>query len=578
MKNIGPTLAVIWRLAIPYFRSEDKWAGRLLLCAIVLIELGTVVIDVLLNQWRNRFYNALQEYNWGAFVHEIIYFSVVAAIFITIAVYQLYLNQWLQIRWRKWMTEHYLARWLDSGAHYGMQLAGDPADNPDQRIAEDIRQFIDDGSGSGLLPIGLGLLNSVVTLISFVVILWGLSESAPLHVFGLSFDLPGYLVWAALAYSIVGTWLTHLVGRPLVGLDYQQQRYEADFRFNLVRTRENAEQIALLRGEKAEHLRLSQRIDNIVRNWLNIMTRTKKITALTSSYSQAVQVFPYVLVAPAYFAKRTELGGLIQAASAFLSVQGALSFFVSSYRSIAGWQAVITRLDGFDKSIAAASELGSQQGAITRRSGNDPQIELADLEINLPDGVPLVTADRLVLREGEHTLLQGPSGIGKSTLFRVISGIWPFGKGTVSIPAGTKLMTLPQRPYLPIGPLADAVAYPALPGTFDNAQIGSILRDVGLASLADRLDEPEHWSRLLSLGEQQRLGIARALLHAPQFLLLDEAMPSSWFHRYPDRRSRTPGAGALRDLRPRGFGTACHPIKQFDGVNHGDRRSVVISD
>lgn len=526
MKNIGPTLAAIWRLAIPYFRSEDKWAGRILLFAIVLIELGTVVIDVLLNQWRNRFYNALQDYNWGAFVHEIIYFSVVAAIFIAIAVYQLYLNQWLQIRWRKWMTEHYLSRWLDSGVHYGMQLSGDAADNPDQRIAEDIRQFIDDGSGSGLLPIGLGLLNSVVTLVSFVVILWGLSDSAPLHVFGLNFDVPGYLVWAALLYSIVGTWLTHLVGRPLVGLDYQQQRYEADFRFNLVRTRENAEQIALLRGEKAEHLRLSQRIDNIVRNWLNIMTRTKKITALTSSYAQAVQIFPYVLVAPAYFAKRTELGGMMQAASAFLSVQGALSFFVSSYRSIAGWQAVISRLEGFEKSIAAASDMASQHGRIARTSANTPHVELKDLEIDLPDGTPLLTAGRLTLREGQRTLLRGPSGVGKSTLFRVISGIWPFGQGTVSIPPGTRLMTLPQRPYLPIGPLADAITYPALPDTFERAKIAAILRDVGLPSLVARLDESEHWSRLLSLGEQQRLGIARALLHQPQFLLLDEATAS----------------------------------------------------
>jgi putative ATP-binding cassette transporter len=320
--------------------------------------------------------------------------------------------------------------------------------------------------------------------------------------------------------------LTHLIGRPLVGLDYQQQRYEADFRFNLVRTRENAEQIALLKGERAEHARLSQRLDAIVRNWLNIMTRTKKITAFTQSYGQAVQIFPYALVAPAYFAKRTELGGMMQAASAFLSVQGALSFFVSVYRQLAQWQAIIARLDGFEKSIAAASAM-TQQGPVVRvEAGSSSDIGLRDVELGLPDGMPLVTAHALTLRAHERTLMTGPSGAGKSTLFRAITGIWPFGKGTVSIPAGATLMTLPQRPYLPIGPLADAIAYPAAPDTFDPETIKSVLTDVGLASLSPRINEYEHWSRLLSLGEQQRLGIARALLHAPQFLLLDEATAS----------------------------------------------------
>jgi len=520
VKRIVSALATIWRLATPYFRSEDKWAGGMLLGAVVAIELGTVAIDVLINQWRNRFYTALQEYKWDIFVHEIIYFSVVAAIFIVIAILQLYLNQWLQIRWRKWMTERYLGEWLNGATHYRMQLAGDPADNPDQRIAEDVRIFIEQ-----FLTLSLGLLNSVVTLVSFVVILWGLSEAAPLHLFGMPLSIPGYLVWAALVYAIGGTIFTHLVGKPLIALDFHQQRYEADFRFNLVRARENSEQIALLKGGDAEHMRLSERLGAIIRNWHAIMIRTTKITAVTQSYAQAVQIFPYIMVAPAYFAHKTLLGGVMQAASAFLSVQGALSFFISAYRQLAEWQAVIERLEGFEHSMATARE--KRRGNIrVMPDGSADNIVLDNLKLTSPTGAPLLAADRFVLPHRQRLLLTGPSGSGKSTLFRAIAGIWPFGKGTVSIPAGATLMSLPQRPYFPIGPLSDALAYPAQPGHFDRAALEAALADVGLPALADQLDKTGHWNQSLSPGEQQRLGIARALLHKPQFLMLDEATAS----------------------------------------------------
>ncbi len=520
MKRIVSALATIWRLATPYFRSEDKWAGSILLAAIVAIELGTVAIDVLINQWRNRFYTALQEYKWDVFVHEIIYFSVVAAIFIVIAILQLYLNQWLQIRWRKWLTERYLGEWLDDATHYRMQLAGDPADNPDQRIAEDVRIFIEQ-----FLTLSLGLLNSVVTLVSFVVILWGLSEAAPLHLFGASISIPGYLVWAALIYAIGGTILTHLIGKPLIKLDFHQQRYEADFRFNLVRARENSEQIALLKGGDAEHLRLSERLGAIIRNWHAIMIRTTKITAVTQSYAQAVQIFPYMMVAPAYFAHKTLLGGVMQAASAFLSVQGALSFFISAYRQLAEWQAVIDRLEGFEHSMATAR--ARRRGNIRLApEGSADGIALKNLQLASPAGTPLLATGDFTLRRHQRTLLTGPSGSGKSTLFRAIAGIWPFGTGTVSIPAGATLMSLPQRPYFPVGPLSDALAYPAMPAHFDRATLEAALADVGLPALTGQLDQSGHWNQSLSPGEQQRLGIARALLHKPQFLMLDEATAS----------------------------------------------------
>jgi putative ATP-binding cassette transporter len=522
VNNLRPTLATVWRISAPYFRSEDKWAGRGLLAAVIAIELAIVGINVLITQWNARFYNALQDRNWDTFVSEIIYFSVVVSIFIVLAVYQLYLNQWLQIRWRQWMTARYLGDWLHQANHYRMQLQGDAADNPDQRMTDDVKLFVD-----RTLNISLGLLNSIVTLASFVVMLWGLSNAAPLHLFGQEYAIPGYLVWCALIYSVLGTVLTHLIGWPLVGIDFRQQQYEADFRFNLVRVRENSEQIALLHGEQAERERLLVRFGRVVENWLAIMNRTKKITAFTASYSQASVVFPYILVAPAYFAEKIQLGGMMQTASAFSNVQSALSFFITIYRQLAEWQAVVNRLDGFEAGIAAARELAQQSDRIhVVASQGDGAIDLKELALRLPNGTPLVNASGLSLRKGERTLVTGPSGSGKSTLFRAIAGIWPFGTGSISIPAGATMMMLPQRPYFPTGSLRGAIEYPAKEGTFTDGQIGGALEQAGLPRLASQLDEHGHWNRTLSLGEQQRLGLTRALLHTPQYLFLDEATAS----------------------------------------------------
>lgn len=522
MKNIGSTLATVWRIAAPYFRSEDKWVGRALLAAVITIELALVAIDVLVNQWQNRFFNALQEYNWDVFVREIGVFCLLASCAVVLAVYQLYLNQWLQIRWRRWLTRHYLGEWLHDANHYRMQLQGDAADNPDQRVADDVRLFID-----RTLDIGLRLLNSVVTLCSFVIILWGLSAAAPLHLFGKEYAIPGYLVWAALIYAVLGTALTQWIGSPLVRLDFKQQQYEADFRFNLVRARENSEQIALLQGERAERLGLWARFHHVIENWYGIMSRTKRLTAFTASYTQAAVIFPYILVAPAFFEKKVQLGGLTQTASAFGSVQSALSVFVTIYRTLADWRAIIARLDGFEAAIASAAALQKSResiGVVASDGGN--AIDLRGLTLRLPDGTPLVSADGLSLRGGERTLLTGPSGSGKSTLFRAIAGIWPFGSGSIAIPAGASVMMLPQRPYFPIGSLQGAIAYPGETDSFSADRVGEALTLVGLPRLAGRLQEEAHWNRTLSLGEQQRLGVARALLHAPQYLFLDEATAS----------------------------------------------------
>jgi putative ATP-binding cassette transporter len=345
--------------------------------------------------------------------------------------------------------------------------------------------------------------------------------------FGRDIAIPGYLVWGALIYSVLGTVLTHLIGWPLVGIDFRQQQYEADFRFNLMRVRENSEQIALLQGEQAERERLLVRFGRVVDNWLAIMSRTKKLTAFTASYSQASVVFPFIMVAPAYFAEKIQLGGMMQAASAFSSVQGALSFFVTVYRQLAEWQAVVNRLDGFEAGIGAAGALATRADRIhvTPEAG-DGAISLKGLTVRLPNGTPLVTVDGFSFRKDERTLVTGPSGSGKSTLFRAIAGIWPFGGGSIAVPANATLMMLPQRPYFPVGSLQAAVAYPGNEATFAPKQIAEALELVGLPKLASQLDEQGHWNRTLSLGEQQRLGLARALLHAPQFLFLDEATAS----------------------------------------------------
>jgi vitamin B12/bleomycin/antimicrobial peptide transport system ATP-binding/permease protein len=521
VKKIRTTLKTVWRIAIPYFRSEDKRAGLWLLGAVIAIELAGVANDVLLNLWRNRFYNALQEKDWDGFTREMLVFCGLAAVAVLLSIYQLYLNQWLQIRWRKWMTTKYLHGWLHGANHYRMQLQGEGADNPDQRLADDVKLFV-----AQTLGVATALLSSIVSLASFIVILWGLSEAAPLHLFGGDLSIPGYLVWAALIYAILGTAVTQWLGSPLVHLNFLQQHYEADYRFDLVRVRENTEQIALLKGESAERTRLLGRFGLIIDNWYAIMSRTKRLTAFTQSYSQAAVMIPFILVTPAYFANKILLGVLMQTAEAFGKVQDALSFFVSAYRSLAEWRAVIDRLDGFETSIEGATNLATTPPKIDVIAASNDAIDLAQLLIKLPNGAPLVAADGLRIQSDEHVLVTGPSGAGKSTLFRAIAGIWPFGHGVITIPAHASLMMLPQRPYFPIGTLKAAIAYPSSPDAFGSTLVEQTLTAVGLPQLAPRLREESHWNRMLSLGEQQRLGIARALLHEPQYLFLDEATAS----------------------------------------------------
>jgi putative ATP-binding cassette transporter len=518
MANFRNTARNFTHIAAPYFKGDDRWPGRILLISVIALQLFQVWLNVKFNSWYNTFYTALQNKDWGVFITQLGVFSILAAAFIVTAVYQLYLQQWLQIRWRRWLTDRYLGRWLGQGTHYRMRLKGDQADNPDQRIADDVRMFI-----NSTLDIGISLLGSIVTLVSFVVILWNLSAATPLMIGSENYNIPGYLVWAALSYAVIGTWVTHLVGRPLVKLNFDQQRYEADFRFSLVRLRENAEEVTLLAGEAAEEERLQDRFSRVVRNWYGIMQRTKRLTFLTAGYSQVAIIFPFLVVSPVYFFGALTLGGLMQIASAFGQVQSALSFFVTAYSSIADWKAVLDRLAGFEASIGWAESLDKTAPRVEFIADGGRALHVEELVVGLPSGAEIVRLKDFNVEPGDRVLVTGPSGSGKTSLFRALGGVWPFGAGSIRIPKGESVLVLPQRPYLPLGTLRGALAYPGPETVFPAQVIEEVVEAVGLGDFSDRLDETAYWADKLSGGEQQRLSIARALLQKPQWLFLDEA-------------------------------------------------------
>ena len=542
MRGIVPFLKDAWRLAKPYYaaQSEERWSARGLLVAIVAMRMSLVGLSVLLSYWNNAFFTALQEKDSGSFLALLFWykpselgvfgilpgFCVIAVIYILIAVFRVYVVQLLQIRWRGWLTRHFISNWLADRAYYRISLRHGTTgtaftDNPDQRISEDLSAFIGDAvSGSqGILYLGIDLLANIVSLASFLTILWHLSGSVDI----LGISVPGYMVWIALVYAIVGTVLTHFVGRKLVPLSFIKQRVEADFRFALVRVRENTEGIALYGGEALEQQTLFERFAALAANWRQLMTRYKFLNALTSGYAQVASVFPIVVAAPRYFAGQIPLGALTQTAGAFGEVQGALSWLVDNYSTIAGWRATVERLSTFHRAIEMARAM-SAEGVRTEPQAGD-SFALHGARIDLPDGQVLMDGVDVELAHGRPILITGRSGAGKSTLFRALAGIWPFGSGRVRRGRGTVLF-LPQRPYFPLGTLRHAVAYPSEAANFSDAEIGAALDDAGVGHLAARLDDEDNWSQRLSGGEQQRLALARALLAQPDWLFLDEATAS----------------------------------------------------
>jgi putative ATP-binding cassette transporter len=526
ISNFATGLRDAWSLAKPYFLSEERWPAIGLLAAIIALNLLLVGLNLTLTYWNNDFFNAIQAYDSHTVWHLLIYpltaihgakqmpgFAEIVLVYIVVAVYALYLNQMLQIKWRQWLTTHYIENWLTDRAYYNISLshaASAVVDNPDQRISDDLRDFT-----ANSLSLGLDFISNVVTLVSFVSVLYVISGSITL--FGIT--IPGYMLWVALLYSLVGTVFTHFIGRKLVPLSFNQQRVEADFRYGLIRIRDNPEAIALYRGEGDEQITLAERFRAVRENWWAIMRRTKALNFFTIGFAQIANIFPLVVILPRYFAKQIGLGGLSQIPMVFGQVQGAFSWFVTSYQNLVTWRATVSRLHGFREAMEAA-RAASASGP--QRRSPAAALVLDNLTLTLPDGRKLLDHASLTLPPGEAVLVTGPSGSGKSTLFRAIAGIWPFGAGSITPPSGSVLF-LPQRPYFPNGNLKRSVVYPAMEAEVTDADAIAALNAFGLGHLVPRLGEIANWGQILSGGEQQRLALARALIAKPDWLFLDEA-------------------------------------------------------
>ena len=521
LANLKAQTAQVWKLSIPYFQSEEKWKARVLLASIVALNLLGVYLLVLLNEWNQVFYDALQNKDSAVFWQQLGRFTYIAFALIILAVYKFYLTQLLEMRWRAWMTTHYLARWLSNQAFYKMELArfakNNPEagpDNPDQRIQEDLNQFTS-------LTIGLtmGVLNAVVTLVSFVGILWRLSGEFSFHLGGSEYFVPGFMVWMALLYCLAGSIITFYIGRPQIKLNFQQQRVEADFRHHMVRVREYSESIALDHGEKVERVHLDTRFGAVLANYLKLLKAQKRLIWFNSFFGQAAVVFPFIVAAPRFFSGAIQLGTLIQISSAFGRVQDALSWFVDNYSSLATWRATTDRLTSFEEQIQALALIPSAQAATNSVASNT--LQARDLTLRLPDGSVLLNSANLQVQPGDHILLSGPSGSGKSTLFRAFADIWPFSSGQIALPADA--MFIPQRPYFPDGTLRSALAYPTAASGYSDTDLRQALVDALLPHLADQLDQEAAWGQKLSGGEQQRLAVARVLLRKPRWIFADEA-------------------------------------------------------
>ena len=505
----------VWYLTKSYWQSEEKKKAFWLLTCIIALTFGIVFMLVQLNTWNNSFYSALQNYDAEKISSELIHFSWLAAIYIILAVYSYYLQQTLILHWRRWLTTRFIDIWLQNKTYYNLQMFGKDTDNPDQRISEDVRQFVE-----MTLGFAIGILKSLCTFISFVFILYQLSGPLSFSFMGKTWTIHGYMLWASLLYSVLGTYITHVVGRKLVKLNFIQQRYEADFRFSMIRLRESAESVAFYRGEAQEGRVFKNRFKLLLDNFWQLVNKQKQLVFLNSGYSQIAIIFPFVVAMNRYLSKEVSLGGLMQVASAFGRVQDSLSYFVDMYSSIAQWQAVVMRLTYFGRHMHEVSQQAEQFHV--ERFATSEAVSVEQMQVNLPDDTALLQDINFTLQPGRNVLIKGVSGSGKSTLLRALAGIWPFVTGKINLPKTEELMFIPQKPYIPLGSLREALLYPGKKPLSDE-ELLYLLDLCQIGYLRDKLDLVADWSHVLSVGEQQRLAFVRAHIQEPKWLFLDEA-------------------------------------------------------
>ncbi|MBR4703205.1 MAG: ABC transporter ATP-binding protein/permease [Oscillospiraceae bacterium] len=513
----------IWKIAAPYWAySKERWGSLILLAVNVFVMVFQTRVGVRMTIWNRDWLNAFQTYDAEMWKQQIVVFLLVGAASTFTGSLNSYIQSWIQIRWRRWMTARYINYWLEGSTHYRMQLTGNETDNPDQRIAEDISQFI-----GSTWTFSFSFVQNIISLVTYVIMLYDLSLTIPLFLGGRDWSFPGYFVVISVIWAAVETVITHLIGKPLSRLNYDQQMYAANFRFALVRVRECSEQIALLRGEDVEHGRLMRSFGDIIVNQFRLMGRNL-FYGIVQGFLSYVDAMMYTfLLGPSYFyyGAISGYGVFQQIATAFLNVVTGLKWFVTNYGMLAVYVAVIDRLYAFNNNYNLTQDV-TQNSKIRIEEGDEDQIVIKHPDVDLPTGKRQISANDVVIKRGEKVLVKGRTGAGKTTVFRVISGIWPFGEGEIVLPKDKKVMILPQKPYFPIGTLADAITYPEPSGTYSREQMVRVLQLVGMPELAMRLDEYGHWNMMMSGGEQQRLGIARALLFNPEYLFFDEATAS----------------------------------------------------